>query len=126
MTVRPNHAKIRMDWPLDEVKESGLLAGYGAEPHIQFLPKGCAPLGSPPGDPSPGPGLRPTPRAMPEGAGRTGVLDPRPRLRRGRGFNILIKDLCGQTMRKFRMVWPYTEVKESGLLAGVQRAEPSG
>jgi hypothetical protein len=71
---------FRMVRPCTEVKVPGLLAGYGAEPHIQLLPKGCAPLGSPPGDPSPGPGLDV------RGAGRPGVLAPRPRLRRGRGL----------------------------------------
>jgi hypothetical protein len=35
----------------------------------------------------------------------------------------LIKDLCGRTMRSFRMVWSRTEVKKSGLLAGYG-AEP--
>jgi hypothetical protein len=58
--------QFRMVRPRIEVKESGLLAGYGAEPHISLPPKGGAPLESPPGDPSPGPGVRPAPRAAPE------------------------------------------------------------
>jgi hypothetical protein len=33
---------------------------------------------------------------------------------------------CGQTMRKFRMVWPLTEVKGSVTPCGSQRAELSG
>jgi hypothetical protein len=79
---------FRMVRPRTEVKESGLLAGYGAEPHIQLPPKGCAPLGIPARGSIPWTGVASGTLGNARGAGRQGVLTPARGFAAGGVFNI--------------------------------------